>query len=398
MDPSARESGTRERWQWTRLALSSPTVWLVAAYVAVILMVTRTGGFEFSVAGRRISVHTIGNSGYVVLSLLLARVWYLHRRGRIPWQRIMAADPRVGPLIGWFVIPLTIWFAAPYPNHIRDFFNLVINRPLGESTVAAGVDTYLDALRNAYFYNEWVLGMVVIVFVIAAAQFRKQSPLMKWLIVAIPLQLTVIALHQTRFPRFLLLTVVLLCVAAAGEVGRWFADSRPWRIGGFGIALIVLATGVAASRRVVTQDRFRAIAFENYTDHEALRVAIDAIRGELKPGDQLAVVGESNELSPALLRWQLGRPSGFACSPFEIGGAKGADLAAATKILLMMPMGSEPPVLDITSYYLGQRQAVLDAVARGTFRLRRDLPVPDRHLSLRTYERTSAPLVSAPCR
>jgi hypothetical protein len=381
----------------TRAALASPAVWLLALYFAALLIVIRTGGFDFHVAGKRISVHTIGNSGHVVLYLLLARLWYLHRRQRIPWDRFVSADRRVRPLLVWFTVPVTIWLASPYPNHIRDFSNLVINRPLGESTIRSGMAIYVDALRHAYFYSEWVLLCVIGVFAIAAVRYRQQPPLMQWLILAIPLQFAAIALHQTRFPRFLLLSVVLLCVAAASEVGGWFARSRWGRVTGSLMAAVVLGVSIGAARTVVTQERFREIAFENYTNDATLRAALASIRAALKPEDRLAIVGQSNELSPALLRWELGPPSAVPCSPFEIGGARGASLTLATQVLLMMPTGPEPAALDITPYYVVQRQAVLDEVARGELRMRRDIPIDDQHLSLRVYERIAVPTEKAPC-
>jgi len=383
--------------RWWRVALSSPTVWLLVLYFAGLLVVMRTGGFEFHLAGKRVSVHTIGNSGHVVLFLLLARLWYLNHQRRIPWARLVAIDARVRPLLVWFAVPVVIWLASPYPNHIRDFFNLVVNRPLGESSIGGGTLVYVDALRHDYFYREWVLIGVAGVFTIAAMQYRRQPPLMKWLILAIPLQFAAIALHQTRFPRFLLLTVVLLCVAAASETGRWLAASKWGRIAGLAIAPAVVGAGVLAAATAVTEERFRTVAFENYTDSSTLRAALDLIRAELKPEDRLAIVGQSNELSPALFRWELGPPSGLPCSPFEIGGARGTDLSAATKVLLLMPMGSEPAILDITSYYLAQRQAVLGEVDRGELRIDREIPVPDRHLSLRMYHRSSLPGPQASC-
>jgi hypothetical protein len=394
---STEADSMRRLRRWTRSALSSPAAWLLVLYFAGLLIVMRTGGFEFHFAGKRISVHTIGNSGHVVLYLLLARLWYLHRHHRIPWDRFISADPRVRPLLVWFALPVTIWLASPYPNHIRDFFNLVINRPLGESTIRGGLAIYVDALRQAYFYSDWILLCVVGVFAVAAVRYRQQPPLMQWLIVAIPLQFAAIALHQTRFPRFLLLSVVLLCVAAASEVGGWFAGSKWGRVTGSLAAPLVLGVGIVAAKTVVTQERFREVAFENYTNDATLGAALDSIRAELKPADRLAIVGQSNELSPALLRWELGPPSGVPCSPFEIGGARGASLALATNVLLITSTGSEPAALDITPYYVVQRQAVLDEVARGELRMRRDIPMEDGHLSLRLYERTSVPTEKAPC-
>jgi hypothetical protein len=383
-----------ERWAQFRRAvrrgLTSPTIALVALYLVGVLIVMRTGGFEFYLLGRRISVHTIGNSGHVVLYLLLARLWYLHRRRRIDWNRMTAADPLVRPVLVWFVIPVAIWLASPYPNHIRDIANLVINRPLGEATVGTGTAIYLDALRTEYFYSDWTLAAVLGAFLVAMARYRDQPPAMQWVILAIPLQFLAIALHQTRFPRFLLLTVVLLCLAAASEAGRWCGRSRGWRMAGAVLAVVVLIGGVLTARVVVNEARFRQIAFENYTDDQALRAALDSIRAELTVDDRLAIVGQGNELSPALLRWELGPPSGAACFPFEIGGARGVDLALASKVLLMTPVDAGASALDLTGYYVAQRQAVLDRLNRGDLALRREFRVPDMHVALRLYDRTSS--------
>lgn len=385
-------------WRSTWHILATPTGLFVSLYLVALLIVMRTGGFDLHLLGRRISVHTIGNTGHVVLYLLLWRLWFLHRRGRIDWARLTSADPRIRPLLRWFALPVAIWFASPYPNHIRDFANLVFNRPLGDATVSAGLATYLDALRTMYFYNEWILLAMVIVFGVAAVQYRRQPALMRCLILAVPLQFAVIALHQTRFPRFLLLTVVLLCLAAAGEVGRWFAGSRRGRLAGSLLAPIVVVCGVMAAREAVTQARFRTIAFENYTDNGALVAALDAIRAGLNAGDRLAIVGQSNELSPGLFRWELGPPSGVACFPFEIGGARGVALGLATRVLLLAPLGPdvEGP-LDLTSYYLAQRRAVEERIGRGDLTLRRDIPLPDMRVVLRIYDRTSRTGPKASC-
>ena len=384
-------------WRWTWAILSTPVGALVSLYVAGLLIISRTGGFEFRLLGQRISVHTIGNTGHVVLYLLLARLWYLHRQGRIDWVRLTSADPRIGPLLRWFVAPVTVWMASPYPNHIRDFSNLVLNRPLGEPTLGAGIATYLDALRTTYFYNEWVLASVAAAFCVATVRYRQQPPLIQWLILAVPLQFGIIAIHQTRFPRFLLLTVVLLCLAAASEVGRWFARVVRGRLAASLLAPLVLVSGVMAAREVVAQERFRAVAFENYTDNETLRTALDSIHAELNEADRLAIVGQSNWLSPGLFRWELGPPSGTPCFPFEVGGARGTDLRLATRVLLIAPLGADNSPLDITGYYLAQRRAVLERVDRGELVFRREVPLPDIHVALRLYDRRSTSDPKAPC-
>jgi hypothetical protein len=382
---------------WTRRIASTPTGAFLGLYLVALLIIIGTGGFDVRVAGRRISVHTIGNSGYVVLYGLLARLWYLHRQRRIDWGHVRSLDPRVGPLLKWFVLPVTIWFASPYPNHIRDFTNLIFNRSIGDATIRTGIGGYLDVLRNSYFYNEWMLAGVVIAFCVAAVRYRHQAPLMRLLVLAVPLQCAAIGFHQTRSPRFLLLTVVLLCLAASAEVGGWFARSTRGRIASVLLAPPILIGGVVAARHVMTEARFHTVAFENYTNSPNLVAALNSIRAELTVVDRVAIVGQSNELPPALFRWELGPPSGLRCFPFEVGGANGTALGLATKVLLIRPSGPGIEPLDPTTYYFNQRREVLEREQRGDLRFDGEYAVPDLRVTLRMYERAVASGPTATC-
>lgn len=385
-------------WQWIRRALSSYTGALLALYFILVLIVTRTGGFEFRAFGERVLVHGIGNSAHIVLYSLLVRLWYLHRLGRIDWHRLIAADLRVRPVLTWFVLPVTIWLASPYPNHLRDFVNLVLNHPMGEPDLRAGLATYSDALRSTYFFAEWVLAFVAILFLTAALAYRRQPPVMQWLIVAIPLQFAAIALHQTRFPRFLLLTVILLSLAASSEVGRWLARSRGGRAAGLVLAPVLVLSGLMAQRSVLGEDRFRALAFEHYTDSDALRSALGTLREGLGPGDRLAIIGHSDALSPALFRAELGPPKGVPCFPYELGGSRRLDLALATQALLLVPLGPDSATLNRTSYYPAQRDALLAQAKRGEFTLRREFRLEDLGVSLLLYHRTTHVERAVDCR
>ena len=379
-----------------RRVVSSPTGLLLVIYVVWLLVIVRTGGFDAHLFGHRISIHTIGNTGHAVLYLLLARLWYLHRRGRIDWPQVISADLRVRPLLFWFVLPVTIWFAMPYPNHIRDFANLVFNRPLGESTVGGGLSTYFDALRTSYFYSSWILVAVLASFVVAAWRYSRQPPWIQWLVLAVPLQFAAIALHQTRFPRFLLLTVVLLCLVASNEAGRWFGGTRGRRVVGFGFAAATLLVGIGAAHRVVTEERFRSIAFENYSDSPELQTALASIRGDLTPEDRLVIIGGGNDVSPALFRWQLGHAAGVACAPFEAGGAIRLDPERATRVLLL-EAHPDSGGFDVTDSYLAQRRAFIERVGRAEFALRRAMPIAGMHLTMQLYDRASKPQMLAPC-
>lgn len=394
------EAGQRRPWSrhaiatatWIRRAVTTPTGLVFVVYGVALAMILTTGGFEFHVLGRRVSVRSIGNTGYLVLYFALARLWSLHHHGRIDWRRLTGADPRVRPVVVWFALPVTIWFAIPYPNHIRDFANLVFNRPLGAAMTGGGAAAYVEAVRTSYFYSEWVLVAVIATFVVAAARYRSQPEWMRWLIVATPLQSAAIGIHQTRFPRFLLLTIVLLCVASSAELARWVSASRPSRRIAALLAPAVLVAGVIAARVVVAQERFQRVAFENYTDSRVLRDALESIRRDLTANDRLIVVGESNDLSPALFRWELGPPSGVACSPFQMAGARRLDPLLATRVLLIEPIGGDPGfALDVTEYYRAQRQNVLDLAGRGELVLTREIPLLDLRVVLRVYDRTSRP-------
>jgi hypothetical protein len=375
-----------------RLLTSSVTGVVLAIYAVLLFVILRSGGFDFDIGGRRISVHTVGNTGYVVLFFVLARIWSLNRRGRIDWERLLATDPRVRPLLLWFGLPVAVWFASPYPNHMRDFANLVFNRPLGERGTGGGIAAYIDALRTTYFFGEWVLALVIAVFIVAALRYSRQPAWVRWLILAVPLQFIAIVVHQTRFPRFLLLTVVLLCLVVASEAGRWASGSRGRRAASALLAPVFLALGISAATTVVRQERFQRVAFENYTNTAALADALSSIRRMLTPQDRLAIVGESNDLSPALFRWQLGPPSGVSCFPFQIGGARRLDPSLATRVLLIQPRVNDPGfALDLSDTYRAQRQAILDRAGNGELALRRELQLPEMQVTLQIYDRTRPP-------
>jgi hypothetical protein len=187
-----------------------------------------------------------------------------------------------------------------------------------------------------------------------------------------------------------MLSVVLLCLVAAAEAGRWLARSdRRGLLAGL-LAPVVLATGLFAATRVLKEERFRTIAFEHYSDSEALRAALGSIRAGLTAGDRLLIVGQNNDLSPGLFRWELGPPSGVPCFPFELAGSRRLDLPLATQVLLILPLGPGIAPLDETPYYLPQRSAVLERVDRRELELEREMPVADLQVMLRLYKRVSA--------
>jgi hypothetical protein len=111
-----------------RKALSSVTWIILLLYLIFLIVIFKTGGFEFYIFNQFVKVYTIGNTGYLVLYFLIIRFFWLQKRNKINYLEFLGKDFRIKPLINYFVIPLIVWFAIPYPNHIKEFFGLVVNR------------------------------------------------------------------------------------------------------------------------------------------------------------------------------------------------------------------------------------------------------------------------------
>lgn len=376
--------------QWTGWWLTTPVGALLTVYVAAVLAVTLTGGFAFSVWGRRVAVGTIGNSGYVALYLGLARLWFLHRRGRVDWPRLCAADPRVRPLLQWLVLPVTVWLASPYPNHIKDAVALVINAPMGAPTVGTGLAVYGAAIRADYFAHDGLLALAVVGFALAALRFRSQPPCVQLVILAASLQLAMVFTHHTRLTRFLALPVSLVCLAGASELGL-----RVWRRGPLVAGLAapaLLVYALVTTQAIVRAEPFRRLAFEHYVDSPALDAALASLRDAIGPGERVAVLGRSDALSPGLLAWHLGVPAGERFPPFEI--VKEQDVALldrTTSIVLIAPTAADLASPEITRNYARHASRLQPWLDAGTFGLSRELPVDDLHVALRFYRLTTAP-------
>ncbi len=376
-------------WRAARLWLGTSIGALATAYLLGALVVIWTGGFAFSVFARRVTVTTIGNSGYVALYLLLGRVWFLQRQGRIDWQRLFAIDPRVRPLLLWLVVPVTVWLASPYPNHMKDVANLVVNAPLGAPSASSALVSYGAAIRTDYFADAWLMAAAVVGFAAAALRFRAQPPLMQLLILAALMQFAMVLGHHTRFSRFLALPVALVWLVSASELG-----TAVWRRSHLLAALaapVVIGYALVTAHAVVAGEPFRRLAFENYLDSPALDKALASLRAEIGPGDRVAILGRSDALSPALFKWQLGPPAGESSFPLDI--VKDVDVAlidTATCVLLIAPASADLSSPEITSEFprhVARLQPHLDA---GTFILARELPVNDLQVTLQFYRHSAS--------
>jgi hypothetical protein len=172
---------------------------------------------------------------------------------------------------------------------------------------------------------------------------------------------------------------------AALEVGRWVGRRRAWRVAAGCAAPLLLAAGLAGTATVVSEPHFDVLAFDEYTQIEALSGALREIRSATTPDDRIAVMGESDALSPALLRWELGLPRGAHRPPM------GSDLEAATLVLLMVPDDPERSPASITARHAEHRAALDPALEAGTFSLVSTWPIPELYVTLNLYRRSPSP-------
>jgi hypothetical protein len=300
---------------FVRSLVAEPIVVFVGVYLCAAVAIELTGGFAFDLGGRRVAVRTIGYSAHPVLYAVLLRLWYLQRHGRLDWHRLVARDPRIRPLLVYFVLPVTVWLASPYPNHIKDVVNLLINTPLGPPTAALGLRAYLDAIAIDYFAASWLLTLALVGLVAAIATWRSQTSLMRLCVLAAIVEFAMVAAHPTRDPRFLATALLPLWLASSGGLGAWI--ERAGRAASIAAAVVVVGVVVALSRAVVAGAPFQRLAFEHYVESGELREAL-ADLGRLTASHEVAVLGRSDALSPALFRWYLGPPAGHAAFPVEV--------------------------------------------------------------------------------
>ena len=124
---------------------------------------------------------------------------------------------------------------------------------------------------------------------------------------------------------------------------------------------------------------FRRLAVEHYVTSEALADTLSAIR-DLLPGEgDVAVIGRRDSVSPSLMKWQLGPPSGQRQFPQEI--TREADLPrldTAAMVVLIEP--SEVSTIDATARVMAQVDA-------GTLVPTRAFSVTDSGVSIRVFLR-----------
>jgi hypothetical protein len=260
--------------------------------------------------------------GLLYGALVVSTLAIVGARGR-SLLRPEAALARLGAparaLVETFVVPLWLWCLSPDPIHPRNVIAFLVNR---ESTFAG------SGLESAAFYPRVLaeqfapaagLGWTLVALAVAGlgAALRRSGPPRALALVA-GVGVALVALHPMREPRFVATVapaVLLLAVRAAGgplalAAGRGRAGAR------FAGAASALALAAAAPLAWMGAGAGRLEAdHRSLTGDAAFRGALDDLVARVsaaprQAGARIGLLGVSNELSDALVRWEAWRASG----------------------------------------------------------------------------------------
>jgi len=305
----------REHWEGflkkLKLLLSYTLGKALFVYCLVIIALIKTGGFEFYILNQKVYIGDIGSSGYIVLYTLLWNLWRSYSKRKEYWEYILDIDYRMRPLVYFFGIPVLIWFAVPYPNHINDFFKFLINRKTENVDFLGGIYYYYNALKNDYFYNDSLFIMAIIVYCISIIRYKSQEDHKKWLILTSLLQIIMVILHHQKQSRFLFLFPVILWLVVCMEIQYWLQRNTIIEYTSVVLSLLVLYYGVTFSKSIMQDSRFKKLAFEQYTNNNQINNSFQWLRDSINEKYSFAILGKSDSLSPSLFYWNLGPPKGY---------------------------------------------------------------------------------------
>lgn len=185
--------------------------------------------------------------------------------------------------------------------------------------------------------------------------------------------------HHTRDARFLLLAMPPFWIVGAHELGGWLGRQHPSVATTAGV--VTLCASVAGAHVVMSAHAFRRLAVEHYVKTAALSDALSAVRHMVPREGDVAVIGRRDTVSPSLMKWQLGPPSGLRQFPHEI--AREADLPRldrAAMVVLVEP--SEVSTTDAAARVMAQVDA-------GTLVPTPTFPISDLGVSIRVFLRAT---------
>jgi hypothetical protein len=284
----------------------------MALYAAAIAAIVVTGGREFTVMGARISVRSPGNPLYGFYVLTLA--WAALRVRRAGGMHAVAArlSQRHRILIATVALPIAAWFLIPSPNRFGTFFAFVVNRDTGHPLLSLA--TWLDYPRvfaRDYSPAPWVGWLVLALALIPPPRSPRDRPARDPRVLidlAMWVGLLATAAHHYHQPRFLFTVAPLIWLSAASHAVSWLdlalgARALPTalREAAWALALVGLLAWAALAAPPATA---MIAARSRLSSPPALAAVLDRLLDLTERSQKVPwLLGYSNVLSPALVRW-----------------------------------------------------------------------------------------------
>jgi hypothetical protein len=280
-----------------------PAPLFFTVYVLVLAAIVVTGGWEFTVFSRHVSMRSPGNPAYAWLLLITA--WAAITIARDPgrWRmRWRALSDRHRVLIATIGAPLLVWFLLPWPNRVRALADFVMNRESGPSPWSiAGLLYYPRIFATDYSPPAGVAWWVL---ALALLPPRRGEGGARLLHIALVVGLVGTIGHRYHHARFFFTTALLVWLNAARSVAdlaaRLCARAPRPVLASAGAAALALALLVV---HAPPESAVRA-------GHRAWRTSLTLLPvmdrvldlGAFQPG-RVVLLGYSYALSPGLLSW-----------------------------------------------------------------------------------------------
>ncbi len=306
-----RPEDRRAVGSWAARILRSRALWhpvhvLAALLIALGAVIVLTGGWEFGLGGRTVTMTRPANSVTMALFLVGARVAWLIWRHR---ERLRAAVPaRYRVLFMTLVVPLFLWYFVLYPGRFAHYLNWVSRSPPSIPRASLAYWTYYPR----FFVEEGHLGPAVATLVLAAVALAflrrgatEKVRFLRWAAVATAVVVTV---HHARQTRFLvpLLPVGWLLAAETAAAG-WARIRRPSLRAGAGLAsAAALAAGLGPAAVALFADRLPGLAAGTFTpDALGYRGIIPYVAERVQAAPSIRILGTFAGLSDHLFEWEL---------------------------------------------------------------------------------------------
>ena len=237
------ETAAAGDWRrWARDQLRHPLTYLFAGLVLLLVAVAASGGQNFSVAGKPVSVrspHNLLHLAYVILFIRAVRWWF---RGGRAW--VARLDPPIRRLLLWHGLPAALWFLLPKRLGYWLWYLAANGGEHPQHDLGRSVSFYASRFVADYHLSLGTALLATGLLAVALLTRRRLRPGAGAVLLLVVLATFLTVPHPNRKSRFLHSWIAAGWVAAgAGLVNLFGARALGARVAKLGPALAATAAG-----------------------------------------------------------------------------------------------------------------------------------------------------------